>query len=287
MARGYQAAEVRIGAGPVAGLVSRVVADKLKEQRTLYGSKYEENSRLYQGWPSALSRELELKRALALNPNAVFRNEKDDKEFELNQSNIENMIKGMPIEMAVVYDKYNRLIGMTRGGKDSVSADVLPSQMEGATFIHNHPEDGPLSPGDIAGHVFYKTGESVALSKEGKYSVMGGKGATMKEVKDAAMEAHTKAFPRAYQFVQKYLKPNLSPEQVEKLKAATTWNDFKSSLPQNLTDKAAAIIHKHANETAMIALSRYGLRMKFEPVKNFKEATGFDSYESVPNVPVN
>lgn len=290
MARGFSASEMKITAGPVAGLVSRPVQEKIKEQRTLYGSKYEENARLRQGWPSALTREVELRRTLALDPNAKFLNEKDDPDFELNQSRMEKMIWDMPVEVGVVYDRYNRLISITKGGAERVEAQALRSQFEGGTFIHNHPDGGPLSGGDLEAYMYYRPAEIIALSPEGKYSLKGmpdpkkyldlmekgGPGKVLTGVQN-------KAFKLASTYALLKVRNELSPSEAAEVQKAKTWGDLVKAMPEGARMRWNTIVNKRIGEVTQKELAKMGFEVSFSP--NTKQK-GYSSYDEIPTMNV-
>lgn len=284
MSRSYNLAEVRVGAGPVVGIVSRQVAGKIAEQRALFGSRYEKESEIRQGWPSALTRELELRRTLAVNPSAVFRNEKDDPSFELNEKNMIKVIENSEIEIGVLYDKHNRLISFTKGSKENVFFNALTSQMEGGHTIHNHPTGGPPSSGDLFAHQYYKCASSKIISKEGVYTIRGdGKG--INGLKEELTGVQMQAVSRAYDWAKELLAKGLSETKANSLRAARNPEDVRFEIGDKIANQFDAIINKIVWEETKRVAADWGFKTEFEQAKSFKSTQGFGSYDKIPLPP--
>lgn len=250
------------------------------EQRKLYGSKYEENARLRQGWPSALTREIERARETALNPQVKFRDERNDPDFDLNQNNMEKMIADMPVEVGVLYDKHNRLVSISKGGQDTVGMQALRSQFENGVFVHNHPEGGPFSGGDVAAHVFYKLGETVALSSEGRYTLRGSPDKRFgKDTEEGIRDMQRKAMGLAGTFALGLLKGELSKSAIKTIEKAKDWRALERSLPDIVKPRFASIVNKFVGEETRKMLAKIGFEVSFTPNTS---PPGYPSYDAIP-----
>lgn len=279
MARGFSAAEMRITAGPVAGLVSPIVQSKIREQRTLFGSKYEDMARLRQGWPSALTREIELKREKAINPDVKFRDERNDPEFDLNQGNMEKMISDMPVEVGVLYDKFNRLISITKGSPDTVGAHALRTQFEGGTFIHNHPEGGPFSGGDLSAHAHYRPRETIALASEGRYSMKGLPDKLPKDAPKKITEMQGLAMGVAGNFALSVLAKDIPDSARGAVMDAKSWVAIEKALPREIGTRFSTIVNKFVGIETVKLLAKMGVDATFVPSAN---PPGYASYDEIP-----
>lgn len=285
MARSYVAAEVRVGAGPIIGLVSPAVAKKVAEQRAIYkGEMYGKMADRREGWPSALTREVELRRSLALDPNTKFRNEKDDPDYELNESNMINVIKNAKVEVGVLYDKFNRLISFTKGEKERVFFESLASQMEGGHTIHNHPAGGPPSSGDIFAHSYYKSATTKVVSAEGIYTVTGSL-ANNSGLKEELTALQMQAVSRAYDWAKEVLAKDLTETKADSLRAARNADDIRFEIGDDVAKKFEAIINKMAWVATKAEIESKGLKAEFLPSRNFKASQGFASYDKIPLPP--
>lgn len=286
MARGFSAGEVRVTAGPVAGLISNAVALKIMEQKEKFGPRYETRANKRIGWPSALTREIELRRALSIDPDAKFADERNDPQAPFNQAKVEKMIIDMPVEMGVLYDKYNRLISITKGSKDTVSADALRTQFKGGTFIHNHPDGGPFSAGDLHAYLHYEPEEVIALASEGKYSLKGSPdGASgfgprenlAPKLHDLQVEEFAKVAPFALNSISK----ELDAKTIKTITKAKTWDEIEKKLPGDQRQKFLAITNKHIGEATQKMLAKMGFEVKFTPAK---KPPGYPSYDKIPTM---
>lgn len=128
---------------------SKIDNERLSQTKT--AAQFKEKADKGIGFASAYAKELERIEALQKDPNARFKNERDDSNSPFAMERQEQEIKGQDYETAVVFDRYGRFISKSENGKNlETSVDALENQLAGGTITHNHPKHGsPLSVGDV------------------------------------------------------------------------------------------------------------------------------------------
>lgn len=284
MARGssLRASEVQITGGPWAGLVSEAVSRKIESERKRLGDDYEKQVKMHKSWPSALTREVELRRTLAVDPNAVFHNEKDDPKFLRNEKGMLEAIDGLPIEMGVLYDKYNRLISITQGEAAHVEFHALNDQMKDGTTLHNHPMGGPVSYGDVGAHIAYGSAYTKVVSPEGVYSLSGktdtSRVVMMLEVQEAAEQAMAMAMGPAY-MAAKVTKAEVG--KLNKLKDAGLAS-LQKAVPYEKAIKIDASINKAAYLATKKVVEAHGFKLEFTPNEKYLKKAGYATFDEIP-----